>query len=152
MSSDFNFNFCYVRLPVEQNRENTYFMNSSIYSIIHSAHWIDFYSIIRHKDRIVRMGIYSTTAARGMWLITRYKVYQNWRHGSNVMKSAQDDRLLSANDVINVIFKMVPWLIKRVYTIYHLLLWHINAGPLVNSLSYLPWMFMLNFQVDHCNS
>ena len=26
MSSDFNYNFCYVRLPVEQNRENTYFI------------------------------------------------------------------------------------------------------------------------------
>ena len=31
------------------------------------------------------------------------------------MKSAQDDRLLSANDVINLIFKMAPRLIKRVY-------------------------------------
>ena len=30
------------------------------------------------------------------------------------MKSAQDDRLLSANDVINLIFKMAPRLIKRV--------------------------------------
>ena len=39
------------------------------------------------------------------------------RHGSNVMKSAQDDRLLSANDVINLIFKMAPRLIKRVYTL-----------------------------------
>ena len=26
------------------------------------------------------MGIYSTTAARGMWLITRYQAHQNWRH------------------------------------------------------------------------
>ena len=33
----------------------------------------------------------------------------------NVMKSAQDDRLLSANDVINWIFKMAPRLIKRVH-------------------------------------
>ena len=32
------------------------------------------------------------------------------------MKSAQDDKLLSANDVINFIFKMAPRLIKRVYT------------------------------------
>ena len=52
MSSDFNFNFFYVGLPVEQNRENTYFINSSIHSFI-SEHWIDFYSIIRHEDRIV---------------------------------------------------------------------------------------------------
>ena len=66
--------------------------------------------------RVICMGIYSTTAARGMWLITRYQVHQNWRHGSNVMKSAQDDRLLSANDVINLTFKMAPRLIKRVYT------------------------------------
>ena len=29
--------------------------------------------------------------------------------------SAKDDRLLSANDVINLIFKMAPRLIKRVY-------------------------------------
>ena len=65
--------------------------------------------------RVIRMGIYSTTAARGVWLITRYQMHQNWRHGSNVMKSAQDDRLLSANDVINLIFKMAPRLIKRVY-------------------------------------
>ena len=53
MSSDFNFNFCYVRLPVEQNRENTYFINPSINSFKHSEHWIDFYSIIHHEDRIV---------------------------------------------------------------------------------------------------
>ena len=33
------------------------------------------------------------------------------------MKSAQDDRLLSANDVINLIFKMAPRLIKRVYSV-----------------------------------
>ena len=65
--------------------------------------------------RVIRMRISSTTAARGMWLITRYQVHHNWRHGSNVMKSAQDDRLLSANDVINLIFKMAPRLIKRVY-------------------------------------
>ena len=32
-----------------------------------------------------------------------------------VMKSAQDDRSLSANDVINLIFKMAPRLFKRVY-------------------------------------
>ena len=31
------------------------------------------------------------------------------------MKSAQDDRLLSANDVMNLTFKMAPRLIKRVY-------------------------------------
>ena len=64
--------------------------------------------------RVIRIGIYWTTAARGFWLI---KVHQNWRHGSNVMKSAQDDRLPSANDVINLIFKMAPRLIKRVYTV-----------------------------------
>ena len=34
------------------------------------------------------------------------------------MKSAQDDRLLSTNDVINLIFKMAPRLIKRVYIIF----------------------------------
>ena len=34
------------------------------------------------------------------------------------MKSVQDDRLLSANDVINLIFKMAPRLIKRVYSLY----------------------------------
>ena len=51
MSSDFNYNFCYVRLPVEQNRENSYFINSSRF--FHSEHWIDFYSIIRHEDQIV---------------------------------------------------------------------------------------------------
>ena len=33
----------------------------------------------------------------------------------NVIKSAQDDKLLSANDVINLIFKMAPRLIKSVY-------------------------------------
>ena len=32
MSSDFNYNFCYVRLPVERNRENTNFVNSTILS------------------------------------------------------------------------------------------------------------------------
>ena len=32
------------------------------------------------------------------------------------MKSAQDDRLLSANDVINLTFKMAPPLIQRAYT------------------------------------
>ena len=31
------------------------------------------------------------------------------------MKSTQDDRLLSANDVINLTFKIAPRLIKRVY-------------------------------------
>ena len=31
------------------------------------------------------------------------------------MNSAQDDRVLSANDVINLILKMAPRLIKRVY-------------------------------------
>ena len=33
------------------------------------------------------------------------------------MKSAQDDKLLSANDVINLTFKMAPRLIKRVYRV-----------------------------------
>ena len=32
------------------------------------------------------------------------------------MESAQDDRLFSANDVINLIFKMAPRLIKKVYS------------------------------------
>ena len=41
MSSDFNFNLCYVRLPVEQNRNNTYFINSSI----HSFRTLDRFSI-----------------------------------------------------------------------------------------------------------
>ena len=49
MSSDCKFNFCYVRLPVEENRENNYFIRS----FIHSENWIDFYSIIRHEDQIV---------------------------------------------------------------------------------------------------
>ena len=34
------------------------------------------------------------------------------------MKSAQDDRLLSANDVINLTFKMAPRLIKRLYRVF----------------------------------
>ena len=41
------------------------------------------------------------------------------KHGSNVMKSVWDYRLLSANDVINLIFKMAPRLIKRVYSEPH---------------------------------
>ena len=83
------------------------------------------------------MGIYSTTVARGMWLyITRYQVHQNWRHGSNVMKSAQDDRLLSANDVINLIFKMAPRVIKRVYRCGHILLFFSRGDWLASFLRY----------------
>ena len=36
-------------------------------------------------------------------------------------ESAQDDKLLSANDVISLIFKMAPRLIKRVYIAGYLL-------------------------------
>ena len=65
---------------------------------------------------VIRMGINLTTAVA--------------KHGSNVMKSVQHDRLLSANEVINLIFKIALRLIKRVYrNNFKLIRVHIFFGP-----------------------
>ena len=50
------------------------------------------------------------------------------------MKSAQDDRLLSANDVINLMFKMALRLIKRVYKGYV----HTKPDKFENATFFIP--------------
>ena len=56
------------------------------------------------------------------------------------MKSAQADRLLSANDVINLIFKMAPRLIKRVYK--YLLLTEFEGRTVSYGPRFFPPRFM----------
>ena len=65
MGSDFN--FCYVRLPVEQNRENTYFINSSIHSLIHSFRTLD-----RFLFDYSSPGLNSTKLGHSTYLRTRW--------------------------------------------------------------------------------
>ena len=68
MSSDSNFNFCYVRLPVEQNRENTYFINSSIHSFIPNTGSIFIRLFFTRTEQLQTWTLYLLTHTIAFWL------------------------------------------------------------------------------------